>query len=112
MQKKAKKLHHIVNSGNSKGCHRPREDYIDCLEWLFVELELYIIIEYIDCVCTCLHEFKIKMSQIKELCQCVNQCVDQCLAQGQDPSDLLMPPFSMNISVLPAAVKPITSKRL
>ena len=38
------------------------------------------------------------MSQIKELCQCVNQCVDQCLAQGQDPSDLLMLPFSMNIS--------------
>ena len=38
------------------------------------------------------------MSEIKELCQFVNQCVDQCLAQGQDPSDLLMPPFSMNIS--------------
>ena len=26
------------------------------------------------------------MSEIKELCQCVNQSVDQCLAQGQDPS--------------------------
>ena len=71
---------------------------LDCLEWLFVELKLYIIIEYIDCVCACLHEFKIKMSEIKDLCQCVNQCVDQCLAQGQDPSDRLMPPFSMNIS--------------
>ena len=35
---------------------------------------------------------------INELCQCVVQCVDQCMSQGHDPGDLLMPPFSMNIS--------------
>ena len=35
---------------------------------------------------------------INELCQCVVQCVDQCMCQGHDPGDLLMPPFSMNIS--------------
>ena len=37
------------------------------------------------------------MAEIKQLCQSVTQCVERCMAQGQDPSDLLMPPFSMNI---------------
>ena len=39
-------------------------------------------------------------NEINQLCQCVNQCVDQCLTQGQDVSDLLTPPFSMNLSGL------------
>ena len=38
------------------------------------------------------------MAEINELCQCVNQCVEQCIVQGQDPGDLLKPPFSMNVS--------------
>ena len=44
-------------------------------------------------------EILLMMAQlINELCQCVVQCVDQCMRQGHDPGDLLMPPFSMNIS--------------
>ena len=44
-------------------------------------------------------EILLMMAQsINELCQCVVQCVDQCMSQGHDPGDLLMPPFSMNIS--------------
>ena len=44
-------------------------------------------------------EILLMMAQsINELCQCVVQCVDQCMSPGHDPGDLLMPPFSMNIS--------------
>ena len=42
---------------------------------------------------------------INELCQCVVQCVDQCMIQGQDPGDLLRPPFSMNVSGLTGSGK-------
>ena len=52
------------------------------------------------CACNHSHSFSMAANVINDLCKCVNQCVDQCLTQGQDVSDLLTPPFSMNVSSL------------
>ena len=51
-----------------------------------------------DVCCVCMEILLMMTQSINELCQCVVQCVDQCMSQGHDPGDLLMLPFSMNIS--------------
>ena len=49
-------------------------------------------------MCACMDIIIMMAQSINELCQCVVQCVEQCMSQGQDPGDLLKPPFSMNFS--------------